>query len=182
MSNLSEGGAVLGSIEVKSNQLVVTANSRQRAERAKAMIGAALAGLIAVPTLEAATPEEVLEKDEPTTEPSAEDARFVAIAPDVKRRIIHCQLDEHYRRNSRQATCHFGRIRLRGKPPKQPPPAATRLRRDSNIWKTDRIIGGVMTIPSPPTISPGSGANLASRSGVCEYAVEYVLVMGALRR
>ena len=109
MSNLSEGGAVLGSIEVKSNQLVVTANSRQRAERAKAMIGAALAGLIAVPTLEAATPEEVLEKDEPTTEPSAEDARFVAIAPDVKRRIIHCQLDEHYRKNSRQATCHFGR-------------------------------------------------------------------------
>ena len=98
MSNLSGGGAVLGSIEVKSNQLVVTANSRQRAERAKAMIGAALAGLIGVPTLEVATPEEVLAKDEPTTEPLAEDARFVAIAPDVKRRIIHCQLDEHYRK------------------------------------------------------------------------------------
>jgi hypothetical protein len=54
MSNLSEGGTVLGSIEAKSNQLVVTANSRQRAERAKAMIGAALAGLIGVPTLDAA--------------------------------------------------------------------------------------------------------------------------------
>jgi hypothetical protein len=62
------------------------------------MIGAALAGLIGAPTLEAATPEEVLAKDEPTTEPSAEDFGFVGLAPNVKRRIIHCQLDEHYRK------------------------------------------------------------------------------------
>jgi hypothetical protein len=85
----------LGSIEVGPNQIVVTANSRQRAERAKAMIGAALTGLIGAPTLEAETPEQVLAKDEPTPGPSAEQAA-VAIAPDVKRRIIHGQLDEHY--------------------------------------------------------------------------------------
>ena len=81
MSNLSEGGAVLGSIEVKSNELVVTANSRQRAERAKAMIGAALTGLIGAPTLEAETPEQVLAKDEPTPEPSAEEAALLQLPP-----------------------------------------------------------------------------------------------------
>jgi hypothetical protein len=97
ISNLSEDGAVLGAIEVASNQIVVTANSRQRAERAKAMIGAALTGLIGAPTLETETPEEVLAKDKPTTGQSAEDAR-VAIAPEVKRRIIHCELDKHYRK------------------------------------------------------------------------------------
>jgi hypothetical protein len=95
MSSLSEGGAVLGSIEVRPNHIVVTANSRQRAERARAMIGVALTGLIGAPTLETETPEEALAKDEPTTGPSAEEAG-VAIAPEVKRRIIHCQLDEHY--------------------------------------------------------------------------------------
>jgi hypothetical protein len=93
MSSLSEGGAVLGSIEVSSNQIVVTTNSLQRAERAKVMIGAALRGLIGAPTLESETPEEALAKKEP----SAEDAS-VEIAPDVKRRIIHSQLDEHYRK------------------------------------------------------------------------------------
>lgn len=97
MSSLSEGGAVLGSIEVESNEIVVTANSRQRAERAKAMIGAALTGLIGAPTLGAETPEQVLAKDEPTPGPSVEQAA-VASAPDVKRRIIHGQLDEHYRK------------------------------------------------------------------------------------
>jgi hypothetical protein len=97
MSNLSEGGAVLGSIEVNSNEIVVTANSRQRAERAKAMIGAALTGLIGAPTLETETSKQVLAKDEPLPGPSAEVAA-VAIAPDVKRRIIRGRLDEHYRK------------------------------------------------------------------------------------
>jgi hypothetical protein len=105
MSSLSEGGAVLGSIEVESNEIVVTANSRQRAERAKAMIGAALTGLIGAPTLEAETPEQVLAKDEPTPGPSVEQAA-VAIAPDVKRRIIHGQLDEHYRKTLDKPTWH----------------------------------------------------------------------------
>jgi hypothetical protein len=93
MSSLSEGGAILGSIEVSSDQIVVTTNSRQRAERAKVMIVAALTGLIGAPTLESETPEEALAKKEPP----AEDA-IVEIAPDVKRRIIHSQLDEHYRK------------------------------------------------------------------------------------
>jgi hypothetical protein len=95
MSSLSEGGAILGailgSIEVSSDQIVVTTNSRQRAERAKVMIVAALTGLIGAPTLESETPEEALAKKEP----SAEDA-IVEIAPDVKRRIIHSQLDERF--------------------------------------------------------------------------------------
>ena len=49
------------------------------------------------------------------------------------------------------------------------PLAATRSQRGSNIWKTNRIIAGIMTIPSQPTISPGCGTSLASRSGVCEH-------------
>ena len=97
VSNLSDGGTVLGSIEVAANEIVVTANSRQRAERAQAMVGAALAGLIGAPTLETETPDETLAKDKPTRGNSAE-AAAVAIAPDVKRRIVHGQLDEHYRK------------------------------------------------------------------------------------
>lgn len=97
VSSHSEGGAILGPIEVGPNQIVVTANSRQRSERAKAMIGAALTGLIDAPTIETETPDEILARDELTTGLPAEEAA-VAIAPDVKRRIIHGQLDEHYRK------------------------------------------------------------------------------------
>ena len=97
VSNLSDGGAVLGSIEVAANEIVVTANSRQRAERAQEMIGAALAGFICAPTLETKTPDEILAKREPIPGARAE-AAAVAIAPDVKRRIIHGQLDRHYRK------------------------------------------------------------------------------------
>ena len=90
MSSHSEGGAVLGTIEVRSNQIIVTANSHHRAEQAKALIGAALRGLIGEPTLETETPEELLARDEPTTEHPAEDAE-VPIDPDLKRKIIHDQ-------------------------------------------------------------------------------------------
>ena len=52
--------------------------------------------MIGEPTLETETPEELLARDEPTTEHPAEDAE-VPIDPDLKRKIIHDQLDEHYR-------------------------------------------------------------------------------------
>ena len=97
VSNLSESGAVLGSIEVAANEIVVTANSRRRAERAQALIGAALTGLISPPTLETETPDEILAKSEPIPGVRAK-AVAVDFAPDVKRRIIHGQLDEHYRK------------------------------------------------------------------------------------
>ncbi len=97
VSNLSDGGAVLGSIEVATSEIVITANSRQRAERAQAMIGAALAGFIGAPTLETETLDEILAKDEATPGGRAK-AAAVAIAPDVKRRIVHGQLDKHYRK------------------------------------------------------------------------------------
>ena len=97
VSNLSDGGAVLGGIKIAANEIIVTANSPQRAERAQAMIQAALPGLIGPLTLETETPEQVLAEIEPTHEPAAEDAA-VSIAPDVKRRIVHGQLDQHYRK------------------------------------------------------------------------------------
>ena len=108
ISNLTDGdeilGAVLASIEVEPDQVVITANSRNRIARAKAKIEAVLTALIGVPTLETETPGEIrakseLAKCEPTDMESAKaaNASMVAIAPDVKRRIVHGQLDQHYR-------------------------------------------------------------------------------------
>jgi len=97
VSNLSEGGAVLGSIEVTTNEVILTANSRQRTGRAQAMIAAALTELVGAPILHIETADEMLAKDAPTRRPRAE-AAAVAITSDVKRRIVHDQLDEHYRK------------------------------------------------------------------------------------
>ena len=108
ISSLSDGdgieGAILASIEVEPDRVVVTANSRQRIARAQAKIEAVLAGSISAPLLEIETPEDILAKSKLEDETAvdrqstkaARDCQ-VAVAPDVERRIVHGQLDEHYR-------------------------------------------------------------------------------------
>jgi hypothetical protein len=93
----SEGGRVLAWVEVTEAAVVVTTNSRQRTERARAKLGAVLGAMVGEPSLEAETPEEVMAEREHG--PRHEEAPpELALSPDEKRRLVHSCLDDHYRR------------------------------------------------------------------------------------
>lgn len=92
-SSLSEGGSVLGGVEIGASEIVVTTNSRERAERARAMIGSALGHLAGAPCLETATRDQLLAQKD-----GSPPARPLAIPLKEKRRLIHAYLDDHYRK------------------------------------------------------------------------------------
>jgi hypothetical protein len=94
---LSDGRRVLGTIEVTDAAVVVETNSRQRAERVKARLTGILGAQVGAPTLTAETVEEALARREA---PPARDAPppQPLLPPDEERRIVHCHLDDHFRR------------------------------------------------------------------------------------
>jgi len=97
MSTHSNGGTILGSIEITDAAVIFTANSRERAERGTASIGAALDDLAGTPALEIETPEEVRAKQK--TQPKEKAVRQeLSIPPEEKRRLVHAHLDDHYRK------------------------------------------------------------------------------------
>jgi len=89
----SEGGTVLGSVEITASEVIVTTNSRNRAERARGIIGAGLGPLVGAPLMETETPDEIAERDGPSL-PQPE----LPMSPDERRRLIHSLLDDHYRK------------------------------------------------------------------------------------
>jgi hypothetical protein len=92
-SSDSEGGNVLGGIEIGESDVVLTTNSRERAERARAILGSALGDLAGAPSLDTATPEQLLaEKDRSPSAPP------LAIPPEEKRRLMRAYFDNHYRK------------------------------------------------------------------------------------
>jgi hypothetical protein len=94
----SEGGRVLGSIEVTEAAVVITTNSRQRAERARTKFGGLLGARVGEPTLETETPEEAMAKRKETPKTDGEAAPKLVLPPDEERRLVHACLDDHFRR------------------------------------------------------------------------------------
>jgi hypothetical protein len=93
----SEGGRVLGGIEVGEGTVVATTNSLQRAERARLKLTQVLGAMVGEPTLSTETPEEAMAKRERTSE-TDEVAPKLQLPPDEEERLVHSCLDDHYRK------------------------------------------------------------------------------------
>ena len=88
---MEDGRTVLGNIEIKERFLIVNVNSAARAERAIAMLRAALGGLVAAPLTQIQTVEQMMaqQRDRPR---SASD-----VPPEIQTKLVHAALDKQYR-------------------------------------------------------------------------------------
>jgi hypothetical protein len=88
------GETVLGSIEIEEATVVLSTNSRERADLGEAMIGDALRELVGKPAREERTVEEMLADKRAgvgDTEASPQ------VPPEIAKVVIHEHLDRHYR-------------------------------------------------------------------------------------
>jgi hypothetical protein len=92
-SMMEQGGIVLGTLELKNKTLTLQVNSETRAERGRAMLAPLLEGLVSTPLVERQTLEQAMA--EPRSRGSAPVSS--GLPPDEERRLIHAQLDTHYR-------------------------------------------------------------------------------------
>ncbi|MGH7829510.1 MAG: hypothetical protein ACREP8_04980, partial [Candidatus Binatia bacterium] len=88
------GNRILGSIEIKEGYLVLSTNSRQRAERGEALIKELLGSLIGHPFTSMQTLEQALADREKSEEPSIGDSD---LPPEMASSIMRETLDRHYR-------------------------------------------------------------------------------------
>ena len=92
-SAMEHGAIVLGTLELKDRTLTLHVNSEPRAERGRAMLEHLLEGLVATPLIERQTLDQAL------AEHRMRGAAPVSsgLPPDEERRLVHAQLDRHYR-------------------------------------------------------------------------------------
>ncbi|MEJ0028348.1 MAG: hypothetical protein WDN01_20165 [Rhizomicrobium sp.] len=92
VTTLDDGSVVLGSLELKDGNLIFEANSRERAERGRALIEPHLAGLVGRPKIESRTVAEMM-----ASRPEGEPERLSSgLSPDEERAILHANLERHY--------------------------------------------------------------------------------------
>jgi hypothetical protein len=93
-SMMEHGTIVLGTLELKDRTLTLHVNSEPRAERGRAMLERLLEGLVSTPLIERQT------LDQAMAEHRMRGAAPVSsgLPPDEERRLVHAQLDLHYRR------------------------------------------------------------------------------------
>ena len=82
----------LGTAELAEGALVLTVNSRERAERGKALLAERLGGLVGQPLVSIQDPAKALEEHSAGTHEAPE------IPPEEEEAVIHAHLDAHYRR------------------------------------------------------------------------------------
>ena len=90
------GRTIHGDILLKNNTLEVRVNSQARAERIRALLSPALAGLVKEPLLEHMTPEQAMAEfgQGRASAPRSSDGAD----PIESRRVVHAMVDRHYRR------------------------------------------------------------------------------------
>ena len=90
---LDDGATVLGNVELAGGAVSLTANSRARAERGRALLTPLLEGLARTPPLtEIQTVEQTMASRPDRRPPPADD-----LPPDVRAGIVHEAMDRHYR-------------------------------------------------------------------------------------
>jgi hypothetical protein len=92
-STMEHGATVLGTLELKDRTLTLQVNSELRAERGRAMLEPLLEGLVSPPLIERQTLDQALAEHRmrgpaPTSS---------GLSREEERRLIHTQLDGHYR-------------------------------------------------------------------------------------
>jgi hypothetical protein len=88
---MEDGSVVLGNIELKERALSLSVNSAARAERGKAMLAAALAGVVGAPLTEIQTVEQM------KTAPATRKQATAEIPPALQERLVHAMFDKQYR-------------------------------------------------------------------------------------
>jgi hypothetical protein len=92
VTTLDNGALVLGAIELKDRSLILSANSKTRAERGRALLLEHLSGLIGQPLVEMQTVEQPLASRDTRPSPTPAD-----LSPTEQEAIVHATLDKHYR-------------------------------------------------------------------------------------
>jgi hypothetical protein len=87
-----DGRTVLGNIEIKGRSLIVSVNSAARAERATAMLCAALGRLVGMwPLTQIRTVDQAMAERKNNLRPASE------VPPEIKTKLVHAALDTQYR-------------------------------------------------------------------------------------
>ena len=88
---MEDGRTVLGNIEIKERFLIVNVNSAARAERAIAMLRAALGGLVAAPLTQIQTVEQMMAQQRDRRRSASE------VPPEIQTKLVDAALDKQYR-------------------------------------------------------------------------------------
>jgi hypothetical protein len=89
---MGDGSTVVATLELKRGELILGANSIERAEAARLTLEAALGQLVGEPSTEKQTPSELM-----ATRGGKEPTRSVDLSPDEEQAIVHASLDHWYR-------------------------------------------------------------------------------------
>ena len=89
------GTLVLGNLEIKDRTLVVSVNSKERAERARALFGEALGARSGPPLTEIQSFEQLMATRSASSKSTPVPLEF---SQEQRRSIIHHSMDKHYRR------------------------------------------------------------------------------------
>jgi hypothetical protein len=92
ITTLDDGSLVLGTIELKGKSLVLEANSQQRAERGRALIGPILQGLVGEPVVESRTVAQLM-----ASRPSGKSEKLSSgLSPDEEWAVLQANMDRYY--------------------------------------------------------------------------------------
>ena len=95
LSNLEDGSTILGMLDLKGRKLVIEVNSRSRAERLQARLGALLPDLLSHQVTAHQTVEQALDERQSAFEPIG--TTTSEIPPEIEQEIMAELLDRHYR-------------------------------------------------------------------------------------
>lgn len=87
---------ISGTLELKSEALILTTNSVERAEQGKDSLAALLHQLIGPPLSKVQTPEQVMAEHQSSQQSDGERGTTNTIDPQIAAEIIHNHLDQHY--------------------------------------------------------------------------------------
>ena len=94
ITTLDDGSLVLGTIELKGKTLVFEANSQQRADRGRELIGPVIRGLVGEPVMESRTVAQLMES-RPVGKPEKLSS---GLSPGEEQAVIHASMDQYYMR------------------------------------------------------------------------------------
>lgn len=92
VTKTEDGALVLGNLELGEGTLTLSVNSHDRVERGRALLEAALEGLIGEPVVETKTVEQMMAEQ---PDDDADTARL-DLPPEEERAMIHADVDRHY--------------------------------------------------------------------------------------